>query len=104
MHIYSGTVDAAVNGGLKNYKTFITGEYRQENPEIAEDVDSSIEKQVIVSRLKGCLRHQLVLLDRGIILHGDKCLLQMVPLHDHIKTTYAKMKEELLDLLRLGGE
>ena len=30
-----GVVDAAVNGGTKNYEAFINGEYKRTNPEIA---------------------------------------------------------------------
>ena len=96
----SGTVDAAVNGGLKNYETFITGEYRQQNPEIAEDVDSSPLKQHVVAVLKACLAEQLHLLEVGISLHGHKCLEAMKPLHDHIEVTFHKMKLELTQLLR----
>lgn len=40
----SGTVDAAVNGGTKNYESFITGAYRVANPEIAEDIDANPQK------------------------------------------------------------
>jgi hypothetical protein len=31
----NGVVDAAVNGGTKNYEAFINGEYKVTNPEIA---------------------------------------------------------------------
>ena len=96
----SGTVDAAVNGGLKNYETFITGEYRQQNPEIAEDVDSTATKQEIVAILKSCLAEQLQLLEVGIGLHARKCLESMKPLHDHVEATFHKMKFELSQLLR----
>ena len=40
-----GVAMAAVNGGLANYHTFITGSYRESNPEIAEDVMSTTAKQ-----------------------------------------------------------
>ena len=98
-YYYSGTVDAAVNGGIKNYESFITGSYRSENPEIAEDVDSSDIKKKSVETLKTCLREQLKLLESGINLHRTKCLESMRPLHVHIEGTFVNMKSELLALL-----
>eukprot|EP00604_Paraphysomonas_vestita_P001302 CAMPEP_0174823826 /NCGR_PEP_ID=MMETSP1107-20130205/27980_1 /TAXON_ID=36770 /ORGANISM="Paraphysomonas vestita, Strain GFlagA" /LENGTH=53 /DNA_ID=CAMNT_0016048031 /DNA_START=219 /DNA_END=377 /DNA_ORIENTATION=+ len=47
----SGTVDAAVNGGIKNYESFITGTYAQNNPEIAEDIESNPSKSNLVDIL-----------------------------------------------------
>ena len=37
----NGVVDAAVNGGVANYRAFVTGEFRTTNPEIAEDIDAN---------------------------------------------------------------
>jgi hypothetical protein len=100
MNKCSGTVDAAVNGGIKNYESFITGSYRQENPEIAEDIDQHMEKKGdLVSRLKACLHAQMDLLERGIALHRVKCLESMMPLHTHVELTFGKMKTELNELL-----
>ena len=92
----SGTVDAAVNGGIKNYESFINGSYRTHNPEIAEDVDGCANKTNLVGKMVNILLDQLKLLDTGIHLHRRKCLESMQPLHAHIETTYSKMKSELL--------
>ncbi len=99
----SGTVDAAVNGGIKNYETFITGVYRENNPEIAEDVDSHPSKKALVKNLISLLLEQQKLLEEGIQLHGRKCLESMQPLHAHIKTTYGKMKSELNAVLEMSN-
>jgi hypothetical protein len=93
-------VDAAVNGGIKNYESFITGSYREENPEIAEDIDTNIDKKGdLVDRLKACLHNQMDLLEKGISLHRVKCLESMIPLHSHVEVTFGKMKRELNELL-----
>lgn len=98
--VCSGTVDAAVNGGIKNYESFITGSYREDNPEIASDIDDNLPKKGdLVERLKQCLVVQMELLGRGIEVHGEKCLESMLPLHSHVETTFGKMKRELRDLL-----
>lgn len=97
--MFSGTVDAAVNGGIKNYETFINGEYITNNPEIAEDVQSNSSKANLVDELVSVLRLQLELLESGIHLHKVKCLDSMKPLHDHIEITFDKMKKELLLVL-----
>ena len=97
--VLSGTVDAAVNGGIKNYESFVTNSYRSDNPEIAEDVDSNEKKKQSVQMLKDCLREQLKLLERGINLHRTKCLESMRPLHVHIEGTFVNMRSELTALL-----
>jgi hypothetical protein len=88
-----------VNGGIKNYETFITGTYRQFNPEIAEDVDSTPSKAQLVDQLVTCLKEQITLLEYGIELHSAKCLESMRPLHVHIEKTFGNMKGELQGLL-----
>lgn len=44
--VMSGVVDAAVNGGVSNYKAFLTGDYELTHPEIEEDVRASIDTKV----------------------------------------------------------
>ena len=89
-----------MNGGIKNYESFITGSYRQENPEIAEDIDQHFTKKGnLVERLKTCLQSQMEWLEKGIALHRVKCLESMIPLHAHVELTFGKMKKELNELL-----
>lgn len=119
----SGTVDAAVNGGTKNYESFITGTYRVENPEIAEDIDANPQKvhllndsdmarvlvftpaccfasqATVTELLKSSMREQLDILEQGIAVHATKCSEALQPLHSHIATTFIKMKQETLELL-----
>lgn len=88
-----------MNGGIKNYESFITGTYREANKEIADDVDSSPSKRAAFAQLKTCLVAQLALVEIGIHLHRKKCLESMKPLHDHIEKTFLRMKAELNALL-----
>ena len=89
-----------MNGGIKNYESFITGSYREDNPEIAADVDShQSTKGDLIDRLKKCLIDQIELLQKGIAIHSKKCLESMIPLHSHVNMTFDKMKKELQELL-----
>ena len=89
-----------MNGGIKNYESFITGSYREDNPEIAADVDShQSTKGDLIDRLKKCLIDQIELLEKGIAIHNEKCLESMKPLHSHVDMTFKKMKMELQELL-----
>ncbi|GMH67394.1 hypothetical protein TL16_g04668 [Triparma laevis f. inornata] len=90
----NGVVDAAVNGGIGNYETFINGKYKVENAEIYEDVKSSPLKATAPSRLLACLREQLLILEAGVVIHATKCSPSLLPLHEHIDTMFAKMKVE----------
>ncbi len=93
--MYSGTVDAAVNGGIKNYESFITGTYVQSNPEIAEDITEHPHKKDLVQKLINVLNEQVRLVTIGLKLHRSKCLESMIPLHQHIEHTFEKMKTDL---------
>ena len=66
----NGTVDAAVNGGIANYEPFLTGSYRTDFPEIAEDVDSTPEKSMKVQELKDALEDHFKILKQGVEIHG----------------------------------
>ena len=88
----NGVVDAAVNGGTMNYATFITGDYRETNPEIAEDIDAHPHKHGLVDKLVAALKEQVEVLRPGIEIHGRKCSEQMRPLHAHIEQCFAKME------------
>ena len=80
----NGTVDAAVNGGIANYEPFLTGSYRTDFPEIAEDVDSTPEKSAKVQELKNALVNHFIILKRGVEIHGKVCVDAMIPLHEII--------------------
>jgi hypothetical protein len=96
---FSGTIDPAVNGGISNYQCFLDGSYRVAHPEIAENVDSTPEKQKIIEQLRASLYEQLQLLDEGMKLHSRKCLSEMRPLHNHLTLRYQEMNKNLKRLL-----
>ena len=52
----NGTVDAAVNGGIANYAPFLNGSFREDHPEIAEDIASTEEKSKMLDDLRRLLR------------------------------------------------
>ncbi|GMH72801.1 hypothetical protein TrRE_jg3684 [Triparma retinervis] len=100
----NGVVDAAVNGGIGNYRTFINGQYKEKNPEIYEDVCSSGEKRDVCDRLIAALKEQLEILEGGVEIHGRKCSESLKPLHDHIVGMFGKMKVSTQEMLGEGGK
>jgi hypothetical protein len=95
----SGTVDAAVNGGLKNYTLMLTEEYRKQYPEIAEDIDSCVEKSVVIEKLKTAFREHFRVLAVNVELHRIKCQISMRPLHDHIEKAFVALQESIMNFL-----
>lgn len=80
----AGIVDAAVSGGVANYRTFFDGQYAETHPEIAEDVNRTPSKKAALDALRDALREQLAILGRGIEVHAVKCAEEMLPLHEHL--------------------
>ena len=70
----------------QNYETFVTGEYRETNPEIWEDICANPDKAGLAERLVDLMREQVEILAPGVDIHGHKCSEQMLPLHEHIKS------------------
>ncbi len=95
----NGVVDAAVNGGIKNYETFLTGEYRTATADIAADMASHPEKAALEAALRSLLEEQLRILVRGMAVHGRVCSETMRPLHDYLCGRFV----ELLALMRKMG-
>jgi len=95
----NGVVDAAVNGGLNNYVTFIDGTYKTENPEIYDDVMSNEIKRKAPRRLIVALQEQMVLLTWGVGVHKSKCSESLLPLHEHIEMMYAKLKVSVEEMI-----
>ena len=95
----NGVVDAAVNGGIGNYRTFINGQYKDKNPEIYSDVCSSPSKSDVCDRLIKALKEQLEILEVGVEIHGRKCSESLKPLHEHIVGMFGKMKVDTQEML-----
>ena len=89
----NGVVDAAVNGGLANYVSFLDGTYRELNPEIAEDIDANPNKADVAKTLV-LLERQLDIMDHGITVHSPKGREAMKPLSEHTEGNYRKMKAD----------
>ena len=98
----NGVVDAAVNGGVENYRTMINGKFRDENPEIAEDVDNPArpDKRTLPSRLAESVTAQLKLLERGISIHKTKVSEAMAPLAEVMEDNfYTKLVPQLEEII-----
>jgi|MDSY01.2.fsa_nt_gb hypothetical protein len=90
----NGVVDAAVNGGLANYVSFLDGTYRELNPEIAEDIDANPNKADVAKTLVLLVERQLDIMDHGITVHSRKVCEAMKPLSEHMEGNYRKMKAD----------
>lgn len=90
----NGVVDAAVNGGLANYVSFLDGTFRELNPEIAKDIDAHPNKKEIPKALVLLVERQLEIMDRGISVHSRKVSEAMKPLGEHMEGNYRKMKAD----------
>ena len=96
----SGIVDAAVQGGIANFESFITGSFRVHNPEIAEDIDAHRrEKGTLVEKLCAAIDAQMALLDVAVPLHEAKCPEPMRPLAAHIAETFVTLRRKFAELL-----
>jgi hypothetical protein len=92
----NGVVDAAVNGGLANYVSFLNGSFRAINPEIAQDVDAFEAKKACSQVLSKLVNQQIELMDRGIRVHSLKVCEAMKPLGQHMEGNYQKMRKDAL--------
>lgn len=80
--VLKGVIDAAVNGGVKNYlDAFCSPAYLAANP-----VDAAS-----VQRLRAALREQVEVLERGLQLHRSICEANMMELHRNLEQTFAVM-------------
>ncbi len=96
----NGVVDAAVNGGLANYVSFLDGSFRKLNPEIAADIDSSAAKAAIPAELGRLVAKQVEIMDRGIRIHSAKVSDAMKPLGQHMEKNYTKMRVDATHWLK----
>jgi hypothetical protein len=94
-----GVVDAAVSGGVTNYKPFLTGGYRTTHPEIYADLQQGHPaKGEAVAMLKAALLEQTKILARGIRVHSHKCSIQMLPLHEFLCKRFEDFKNTMREL------
>lgn len=116
-----GIVDAAVNGGIAKYETafFTTMASSTElessfgNIQINKQTMNSRQQQMAnnmlqqqseieraniaqVDKLKSLIAHQVPLLDEAIRLHRDRVADVMRPQHEHLETSYKKLKHHIM--------
>jgi hypothetical protein len=84
----SGTVDAAVNGGLNNYFDILSGEYKNINPEIETDILNNPEKSKLYDNFVSTLKDHFDFLGKIIELHRMKCHESILPLQNHFEKTF----------------
>ena len=92
----NGVVDAAVNGGLANYVSFMDGTYKTLNPEIHDDIERFPLKQGVGRLLSKLVNKQIELMDRGIKVHSSKVCDAMKPLGAYMEGNYQKMRKDAL--------
>jgi len=86
----SGVIDAAVNGGVKNYKeAFFTQVYKDSNPDKVNSNDEKIEA------LKKAMQEQEKIIETALKIHDKICQPQMRALHDHMLEMLDRFKEEM---------
>jgi hypothetical protein len=99
-----GVVDAAVSGGVSNYRAFVTGSFRETHPEIAADLDDErLGKSGLIDDLRSELLAQVAVVARGIRVHATKCSASMLPLHDFLFTRFASLREMMVAWGVLGS-
>jgi len=88
----AGVVDAAVSGGVANYRAFFNGSFRVSHPEIVEDMASRPDsKAACVDMLRAEVARQVAVVARGVRVHSVKCSEDMVDLHNYLVTKFDAM-------------
>jgi len=82
--VLHGVVDAAVNGGIANYKIFYTDEYHKSRLYETERDQ--------IGRLRTGTKHQLMLLKKGLDIHREKAPESLLPFQAHLEQRYTQMK------------
>ena len=82
--VLSGTIDAAVAGGVENYKkAFLDPNYLKENPEHSE----------FVKQLCDAFTNQLEVLSECIVVHASICPESMQQLQEHLEEKLKELKD-----------
>ncbi|XP_067134875.1 dedicator of cytokinesis protein 1-like [Centruroides vittatus] len=82
--LLNGIVDAAVMGGIVNYKAFFTEEYALKNP-TRRDKES-------IQKLKDLIACQIPLLEAGLQIHKQKAPDNLKPFHEHMEDAFVKLR------------
>ena len=85
----SGTIDAAVNGGISKYYSFISYDYKWENPAIDIDiVESGKDINTILMKFKVAFQQLIDVAGKAVEMHKIKVSGEMKSLHDHLEGLY----------------
>mmetsp|Transcript_25082 Transcript_25082/g.31473 ORF Transcript_25082/g.31473 Transcript_25082/m.31473 type:complete len:1229 (+) Transcript_25082:1502-5188(+) len=97
----NGVVDAAVNGGLKNWAPLLTGQFVETHQDIQKDLDEHPDtKATVPADFEKAIRDHLHLVSDCVAKHTLKCPPSMRPLADHIEqVSWPKLRAELTTLL-----
>ncbi|XP_011679069.1 dedicator of cytokinesis protein 4 isoform X5 [Strongylocentrotus purpuratus] len=83
--VLQGTIEAAVQGGIKVYQdVFLTAAYGENNP---------TDKEAIIT-LKELMIEQLNILDDGVLLHKELCSEELMGFHLNLEKKLAKRMQE----------
>lgn len=95
-----GIVDAAVNGGITKYEEafFSADRSSSTNNNISSNLthDNGLPSGAQVDKLKCLIAQQVPLLDQAIRLHRDRVADVMRPQHDHLESSYKKLKHHVM--------
>jgi dedicator of cytokinesis protein 1 len=80
--ILNGVVDAAVNGGIANYKLFYTEDYLRMHAQDRE----------FIQKLRQATTTQMMILKSGLDIHRAKVHEALLPFHTHMESRYHEMK------------
>ncbi|XP_052752869.1 dedicator of cytokinesis protein 1 [Galleria mellonella] len=79
----NGILDAAVQGGIKNYESaFLTPAYEERHPEDAP----------LLAKLKDLIMEQIPLLKYGLEVHGARAPPALQALHQHLASCFRQMQ------------
>jgi len=84
--ILKGTIDAAVNGGVSNYRDFIVPEYERENP----------QDKAFIIRMREAIVQQMAMLDKALTIHRRIIGPELGPLHENLEQALGKLQASIL--------
>ena len=85
----SGTIDAAVNGGISKYDSILSRDYRWKNPSIDEEIlRSGKNVNEILEKFKTSFQKLIILIGKAVEIHKRKVCDDMRALHEHLERSY----------------
>ena len=82
----NGILNPAVMGGIDNYKSYFTPEYRAAIDEMRAE---------LVDRLGETIAEQMPHLEYGVFVHARRCTQVDEPMHEQLRAKFAEMKAKV---------